>query len=109
MVFVSVDDFLKQASVIPPLTRDEEKVLGQAKADDKEARDTLVKHYLPHIAAAIKRAPKEIRTLNTVYALISTLEKGVDGFNFLQDSETFAHHLSFRLRQCITRAIADRY
>jgi DNA-directed RNA polymerase sigma subunit (sigma70/sigma32) len=110
MVFVSVEDFLKQASAISPLSRKEEKALGQEKAaGSKPARDTLIKHYLPHVAAAIKHAPKEIQTLNTVYTLIATLEKGVDDFNFSQEGETFSHHLSFRLRQCITRAIADRY
>jgi hypothetical protein len=110
MIFVSVEDFFKQTSVIPPLTRQEEKILGKEKAaGNKNARDTLVEHYLPHVAAAVKHAPKEICTLKTVYACVAALEKSVDGFNFLQDSESFSHHLSWRLRQCIAQCITDRY
>lgn len=110
MVFVSVEDFFKQVSQIPSLSREEEKALGEEKAaGNKDARDALVQYYLPHVAAVVKRVPKEICTLKTVYACIAALEKGVDGFNFLQDSETFSHHLSWRLRQCITQCITDRY
>lgn len=110
MIFIGVNEFLNYTSSITLLTREEEKALGQQKATgSNHARESLVHHYLPHVASAIKRAPKEIQTLNTVYALIATLETAVDGFNFLQDGETFSHHLSWRLRQCITRAIVDRY
>ncbi len=110
MIFVSVEDFLSKVKDIPRLTRVEEKALAHQKAEgDKQARETLRLSYLPFVAAFVRRAPREIQTLNTVYACIAALEKGVDSFNFLQDSETFAHHLGWRLRQCITRCLADRY
>ncbi|MBQ9859089.1 MAG: hypothetical protein IJO76_00220 [Clostridia bacterium] len=91
MLFVSVEDFLSQVKGIPPLSREEERELGRLKA-----------------AAYVRRAPREIRTLHTVYACIAALEQGVERFNFLQDGETFTHHLSWRLRQCLTRCIAER-
>ena len=109
MLFVSVEDFLGQVKGIPPLSREDERVLGRQKAaGDDTARETLVRYYLPMVASHIRRAPQEIRTLHTVYACLAALEQGVERFNFLQDGETFAHHLSWRLRQCLTRCIAER-
>jgi len=109
MLFISVEDFLNRASAIPHLSRCEEKVLAQRMAaGDPTARQALVRSYLPQAAAVVRRAPREIRTLHTVYVCIAAVEKGVDCFNFLQDSETFAHHLGWRLRQCITRCLAER-
>lgn len=109
MLFISLEDFLAKAGTIPRLSRDEEKALAQRmNAGDEAARQALVRSYLPFVAARIRQAPREIRTLHTVYACITAMQKGVDSFNFLQDSETFSHHLSWRLRQCITRCIADR-
>lgn len=110
MLFISVEDFLSQAKAMPRLSRDEEKALAaQMAAGDAAARDALIRSYLPLIAGHIQRAPQNIQTLRTVYAYIAELEKGVDRFNFQQDREPFTHHLSWRLRQCITRCIADRY
>lgn len=110
MVFVSVDDFLSETKKVKRLTRSEEKELGQRKNDgDTAARQALIYAYYPHVGAVIRRSPSEIKTLNTLYRCLDTLEKAVDCFNFLQDGETFSHALSFRLRQCITRCIADRY
>lgn len=110
MVFVSVDQFLAVAKKVKRLTRSEEKELGQKKNDgDTAARQALIEAYFPHVAAVIRRSPDEIKTLNTLYRCLDALEKAVDTFNFLQDGETFSHALSFRLRQCITRCIADRY
>ncbi len=109
MLFISVEDFLTQVSAIPRLSREEEKNLAQRMAaGDSAAREALVRGYLFMAAATIGRAPQNIRTLRTVYACIDAIEKGVDGFHFLQDGETFMHHLSWRMRQCITRCIADR-
>ena len=110
MFFVSVDDFFTKAKEAPRLSREQEKALAcQKNEGDASARQALINGYLPFVAANIKRSPKEIQTLNTVYRCVDALEKGVDSFNFLQEGETFAHHLSRRLRQCITRCIADRY
>ena len=73
-----------------------------------EARQAIVNSYLPMVVSYIRRSPKELQTLETIYSCIRSLEKGVDGFNFLQDSETFTHYLSWRLRQYITRRLVNR-
>lgn len=109
MLFVSAEDFFEQVRAIPPLTRGEEQALAARKdGGDEAARRRLIEGHLPLVAAVIRRAPPALHTLATVYACIAAMEKGVDGFDFAQDGETFAHHLSWRLRQCITRCIADR-
>ena len=109
MLFISVEDFFRQAGAITPLDRGQEKELALAmRKSDQTARQALIFGYLPFVASAIRKAPKNIQTLHTVYACIETLEKCVDRFDFQQDSERFTHHLSWGLRQCITRCIADR-
>ena len=109
MLFISVEDFFRSVKTAPPMTREEEKALAIRMADgDKTARGALVRRYLPMAASYVRRLPRELQTLHSVYACIAALEAGVDSFNFLQDGETFTHHLSWRLRQCITRCIADR-
>ena len=109
MLFIRVEDFFAQARAVPRFTQEEEKVLAERMANgDQTAREQLIRSYYPLVAAVIGRSPKEIQTLHTVYACIQELENGVDRFNFLQDNETFIHHISWRLRQAITRAIADR-
>ena len=110
MIYLSVEDFLNRVREIPRLSREEEKKLAQRMAEgDREARELLVRGYLHMAAAHVRRAPEKIQTLRTVYACVGEVEKGVDSFNFLQEGETFTHHLSWRLRQCVTRCIAQRY
>ena len=108
MLFISTEDFFNQAKALPPLSREEEQLLAKQMAQDPAAREQLIRSYLPHVASYVRRAPKDLQTLQTVYACLATLEKGVDSFHFQQEQETFSHHLSWRLRQCITRCIADR-
>lgn len=109
MIFISVDDFLSKMSTIPRLSRDEEKSLALRMLEgDDDARKKLIYSYLPSAALYVRNAPKNIRTLHTVYTCISAVENAVNRFNFLQDSETFAHHLGWCLRQCITKCIAER-
>lgn len=109
MLFISAEDFFSKVKDIPPLTREEERALAARKdGGDPAARQRLVEGYLPFVAAVIRRAPQALHTLDTVYTCIHSLEQGVDSFRFAQDSETFAHHLSWRMRQCITRLIAER-
>ena len=38
----------------------------------------------------------------------AAVEKAVDGFDFLQDSERFGHRLNWALRQMVTAYIAER-
>lgn len=109
MLFISVEDFLTRASGFARLDPEEEQQLVlQMQAGDENARDTLVRSYLPIVAGHIRRAPQSIRTLRTVYSCIAETEKGLEGFNFSQSNQPFVHHLNWRLRQCITRCIAYR-
>ena len=109
MLFISVEDFFSKAQSVNKLSRDDEKYYSEKKDNgDIEAREKIVKSYLPLVASYIRRSPKEIQTLETIYSCVRSLEKGVDSLNFIQDSETFTHHLSWRLRQCITRCLVDR-
>lgn len=109
MLFISVEDFFAQVKALPSLTREGERDLAaRMAAGDTAAREELVRGYLPMVAACLRRAPSSVQTLDTVYACIATLEQGVDRFRFEQTGETFAHHLSWRLRQCITRCVARR-
>ena len=109
MLFITVEDFLTQAAAIAPLTREEETALARRMAQgDTAAREALVRGYLPLVAAFVRRAPASVRTLDTVYAGIAALERAVDGFDFQQTGETFAHRLSWALRQTVTRQIAER-
>lgn len=109
MLFISAEDFFAQAENIPRLTHEEEKRLAQEMAQNTAARDQLIRSYYPMVAAYIRhRVPQELHTLQTVYVFLSSLEKGVDSFHFQQNSERFSHHLSWRLRQCVTRCIAEQ-
>lgn len=109
MLFISAEDFFQKVRGIQKHSAAEEKILAaRMNAGDADARQAIVNSYLPMVAANIRRYPKELQTLDTVYTCIQSLEEGVDRFNFLQDSETFTHHLSWCLRQCLTRCIVEK-
>ena len=109
MLYITIEDFYARAGETPRLTREQERTCAAAMAaGDTDARQRLIQSYLPYVASAIRRAPRQIQTLHTVYAAIAALEKAVDTFQFQQEGETFAHYLSWRLRQCLTRCIAER-
>ena len=109
MLFITVDDFFQKVHSTTRLSRNDEKNYAlKMKEGDAEARQAIVNSYLPMVASYIRRSPKELQTLETIYSCVRSLEKGVDSFNFLQESETFTHHLSWHLRQCITRCLVDR-
>lgn len=109
MLFIGVEDFFNKVNSLPNLSKDEEKSLAQRMASgDENARKALIESRLPFVASYVRRLPKEMQTLKAVYSLIEAVEKGVDSFNFFQEGETFNHHLSWRMRQCITRLIAER-
>ena len=108
MLFISAEEFFAHADKMPRITREEERRIAQEMPQNAMAREQLISSYLPMVAAYIRRLPSKLHTLRTVYVCLDSLEKGVDSFNFLQDSERFSHHLSWRLRQCITRCLVDR-
>ena len=109
MLFLSVENFFQEAQNSPRLSRDEEIQLAlQMKNGDTEARQRIIHSHYPLVASYIRRMPKDLQTLKVLYRFLQSLEAGVDSFNFQQDGEAFLHHLSWRMRQCLTRCIADR-
>ena len=109
MLFIGIEDFYEKVGGIERISREEEKELAaKMRNGDGEAREKLIRAYLPFVAAHIRRAPEPIRTLNTVYECIASLEKAVESFNFLQDSEPFTHRLAWCMRQSITKCIANK-
>ncbi len=106
MIYVSVDDFYEKASLCKRLTREEElECARKMKAGDKEAREQLIQSYIPVVAGYIKHTKSHLQNLGLVLYCIQALEKAVDSFDFIQDSETFSHRLSWHLRQAVTRYI----
>lgn len=102
MVFVSIDDFFKKASGCKMLTRHEELECAVAmKNGDAHAREKLIQSYIPMVVSHVKHAKPQIQTLGLVMYCMTALEKAVDSFNFMQESETFAHRLSWALRQAV--------
>ena len=109
MLYLSAADFLEKTRGIVPLSREEERALAERiKAGDRESREALLAGYLPHVAGHIRRLGKELQTLEIVMRCIRALEKAADGFDFLQDSETFSHRLSWALRQTVTAYTAEK-
>lgn len=109
MLYISADDFFEKTRRISPLSREEERVLAEKmKAGDSQARERLIAGYLPHVAGHIRQLPEQYHTLALVMRSCRALEKAVDSFDFLQDSETFSHRLSWWLRQTTVAYIAER-
>ena len=109
MPYITITDFFEKAATCRRLTRQEERECAIAfAAGDLTARERLIESYLPFIAGHIRMCKPHMQTITLLYTYLSALEKAVDSFNFLQDSETFPHHLSRYLRQATTRYIVRR-
>lgn len=109
MLFVSMSDFYTQAERQPRVARSEEKALALGmRAGSEAARKKLIQGYFPLVAAHLQRLSPELQSLELLYRCLNALEKAVDSFDFLQESETFAHRLNWWLRQTITGYLADR-
>lgn len=108
MLYLSPEDFFKKVATVSRLHREEEKELArQMAAGNTGAADRLAESYLPQVAGHIRRLPAQYQTLSLVYACLKMLDTAVSSFDFLQDGEPFSHRLSWYLRQCSTRHIAD--
>ena len=104
MVYATVEDFYKKADACYILTRQEEKECARKmKNGDRSARESLIQSYLPMAAKYVRRMPPQMRTLGLVLYCVQALEKAVDSFDFLQDSEPFSHRLHWWLRQAATK------
>lgn len=106
MVFISVDDFFEKAKYCQVLTRQEEiECATRMKDGDLQAREQLIQSYTPMVAGHIKHLKPHMQQLSLVMNCMQAMEKAVDSFDFLQDSETFTHRLSWWLRQTVTEYI----
>lgn len=107
-MFLSADDFFEKASACQRLTREQELQYAEAmRGGDAEAKEALLQGYLPHVAAHLKRSSALPVSLELIYRCVASLEKAVETFDFTQTGETFAHRLSWHLRQEATRYIAN--
>lgn len=109
MLYISVQDFFEKTEDLKMLSREEEKILAQQmKAGNADARQKIIDSYIPMVASVCKHQKPQYQSLELIYRCLSALEQAVDRFDFLQDSESFTHHLSWVLRQTTTRHIVDR-
>ena len=109
MLFLTPDDFFQKVAQFKPIDRQKELEYARQMLDgDPEARNAIIEGYLPHLAAVLRRAKPEYRTLRLILGYCAALEKAVDSFDFLQNSERFSHRLDWYLRQTFVRYIAER-
>lgn len=106
MIYFSIDDFYEKADLCRVLSRQEEVECAlRMKNGDAAAREELIQSYIPMTAAHIRSTKSHMQTLGLVLYCMQYLEKCVDSFDFLQDSEPFSHRLSWYLRQAVVRYI----
>lgn len=107
MVYISVEDFYKKAASFEALTRQEEiECAIQMKSGDMDARARLIQSYLPMVAGHVRGVKPHLQTLGLALYCVQALEQAVDLFDFVQDSESFSHRLSWWLRQAVAKYIA---
>lgn len=106
MIFISIGDFYEKVKSCRVLSRQEEiEYAKRMQNGDAAAREALLQSYMPMVAGHIRHAKPHVQTLGLVLYCMQALEKAVDSFNFLQDSESFAHRLSWALRQAVVNYI----
>ena len=114
MLYTCAEDFFDHVDKIKSakkLTRaDETELAKKMKEGDGTAKAALTDSYLPTLAAYLIRYESE-PSLELIYRGIETLEAAVSDFDFLRESQSpntsFTKFLSARVRQMITRYIAD--
>ena len=106
MVFISAEDFFSKVETMAPLTDEEfRELVLRINHGDKAAGRRLVQGFLPFVASFIRRAPRHIQTLHTVYACIAIVKERVDRGDCPQNPRTFAADLGRRLRYGIVRCL----
>ena len=104
MLFVSIEDFYAKAASCRVLSRPEEwEYARRMKNGDAAAREALIESYTPMVARHVKHHCGHHETLGMALYCMQALERAVDAFDFCQDSETFAHRLSWYLRNASVR------
>lgn len=100
MFCIDLHDFYEKAERCVPLTRQEELECAKGmKEGDEDARQRLLEGYVPMVAGHIRHLRPEQQTFGMVLYCLRALERAVDSFDFFQEGETFAHRLSWHLRQ----------
>lgn len=108
MLFTSSDDFFQKASLLPPLSSEEEKQCAiLMKIGDSEALQKIIDNYIPFTASYVKRFSGKYVSLELIYRCLNLLEREVKDFDFLKANESFTRRLGFALRQEITRYVVD--
>ena len=108
MLFLSADDFFQKAKAFSRMEREEEINCARLMENgDLTARERLIQSYMPVVAAAVRKVSPAHQSLSLVVLCLEVLERTVDSFDFFQNSETFTHCLSNRLKQTVTRYIAQ--
>ena len=106
MIYISIEDFYEKAGLCRVLSRQEEiEYAVKMKNGDTAAREQLIQSYTPMVADHIRHAKPHMQSLGLVLFCMQALDKAVDSFDFLQDSESFSHRLSWYLRQAVVRYI----
>lgn len=106
MLYTSLEDFFEKVRSCRHLSRQEEREYAlRMQQGDGSARQRLIEGYVPMVANHIRRVPANMQGLGLVLYCMQELERAVDSFNFLQDSETFTHRLSWHLRQATVKYI----
>lgn len=106
MIYASAEDFYEKAATCIVLSRQQEiECAKQMKNGDALAREKLIQSYLPMVAEHIKHTQPHMQTLGLVLYCVHALEKAVDSFDFLQDSEPFSHRLNWWLRHAVIEYI----
>ena len=110
MAYITVEDFYNDAVSCRRLTRDEEKeYAGMMKNGDDNARRQLIRSYMPMVMSYVIKANHINGRLGLAMHCMDTLEKAVDHFDFLQDSESFSHHLSWHLRNAVAKYRVEQH
>lgn len=108
MLFISSDDFFEYVKNLRPLTIEEEKEFSfLLKNGDENAKNKLVDNYLPYVASIIKRNSRGKPSLELIYRAILDLINLLESYDFSKENGSFTRALSFKLRQTITKFIAN--
>ncbi len=108
MIFVSIEDFFEKAASCHILNRQDEILCAEKmKSGDRDARQKIIESYIPMAANHIKRLNPQLQQMGLAVYCMHALEKAVDSFDFLQESETFVHRLSWWLRDATARYIVS--
>lgn len=109
MLFVDTADFYQQADDALTLTRAEKAALSiRARQGDAEAKDALLLAYLPLAASFVRRHfSGESVSLHFIYRVVGALEELLERVDISQNYDTLISCFSVRIRQEITRYIAE--